>query len=103
MLIDNDGHIKLVDFGLSKQAENGKAKTFCGSPAYLAPEVLGQKGAVQATDVYGIGTVLYELLTGEPPYFNEDLETLYNNIRNDNLTVPNKLSKPCQSILHGLL
>ncbi|CAD8174318.1 unnamed protein product [Paramecium pentaurelia] len=103
VLLDNENKIKLVDFGLSKQIENGKARTFCGSPAYLAPEVLSQKGAVQATDVYGIGTVLYELLVGEPPYFNEDLDTLYNNIRNDNLEIPSRLSKSCQSLLQSLL
>ncbi|CAD8113477.1 unnamed protein product [Paramecium primaurelia] len=103
IILDNEGRIKLVDFGLSKQTEDGKTRTFCGSPAYLAPEVLAKKGAVQATDVYGIGTVLYELLLGDPPYFNEDIDTLYNSIRNDNLHIPNKLSKPCQSILFGLL
>ncbi|CAD8193057.1 unnamed protein product [Paramecium octaurelia] len=103
IILDSEGRIKLVDFGLSKQTDDGKTRTFCGSPAYLAPEVLAKKGAVQATDVYGIGTVLYELLLGDPPYFSEDIDTLYNSIRNDNLHIPNKLSKPCQSILFGLL
>lgn len=54
-----------------------KAKSFCGSPAYLAPEMLGTRGATKATDVYGIGTVMFELLTGDPPYFNEDIDILY--------------------------
>lgn len=52
----------------------GSAKTFCGSPAYLAPEVLNNDGSMQASDVYGLGTVLYEMLTGDPPYFNEDVD-----------------------------
>lgn len=74
IIIDNKRMIKLVDFGLSKQTELGSAKTFCGSPAYLAPEVLNNDGSMQASDVYGLGTVLYEMLTGDPPYFNEDVD-----------------------------
>jgi len=64
----------------------GKAKSFCGSPAYLAPEMLGGKGATKATDIYGLGTVMFELLTGDPPYFHEDIDILYHNIRQGSLT-----------------
>ena len=58
-----------------------KAKSFCGSPAYLAPEMLNGKGATKATDIYGLGTVMYELLIGEPPYYHEDVQILFNNIK----------------------
>jgi serine/threonine protein kinase len=60
ILLDGTGHIKLADFGLSKQTVNDNVtKSFCGSPAYLSPEMLNQKGAQKESDLYGIGAVLY--------------------------------------------
>jgi serine/threonine protein kinase len=57
ILIDKDGHIKLADFGLAREGVGPKdiAKSFCGSPIYLSPEMISSKGATQSTDVYGIG------------------------------------------------
>jgi serine/threonine protein kinase len=81
VLLDAEGHIKLADFGLSKDNVEDKAKSFCGSPAYLAPEMLNQKGVGKEVDIYGIGTVLYECLVGEPPYYTDDIQSLYQNIR----------------------
>lgn len=51
-----------------------KARSFCGSPAYLAPEILLNKGATKATDVYGLGALMYELVVGDPPFFDDDLQ-----------------------------
>ena len=65
VLLDGTGHLKLADFGLSKQVGNDdKTKSFCGSPAYLSPEMLSQKGVGKESDLYGIGAVLYEFLIG---------------------------------------
>lgn len=64
ILLDEEGHIKLADFGLSKDNVTDKTKSFCGSPAYLAPEVLNQKGGCKETDLYGVGMVMYECLAG---------------------------------------
>lgn len=60
ILIDKDGHIKLADFGLAREGVGPKdiAKSFCGSPIYLSPEMISSKGATQSTDVYGIGIFL---------------------------------------------
>lgn len=67
ILIDQNGHIKLTDFGLSKENVFGLAQgsdSFCGSIAYLSPEVLNKKGHGKMVDFYLIGVLLYEFLTG---------------------------------------
>jgi len=69
----------MADFGLAKEGINDKqtAKSFCGSPAYLAPEMLGTWGVGKAADVYQLGAVLYEFLVGLPPYYTENIKKLY--------------------------
>ena len=62
--------------------------SFCGSYAYLAPEVIGKTGHGKAVDCYLIGVVLYEMLTGLPPYYSDDKDTLLNNIKSEDLTFP---------------
>lgn len=66
ILVGADGHIAIADFGLAKENANGNhvSKSFCGSPAYLSPEMLLGKGFCRSSDVYGIGCVFYEMLTG---------------------------------------
>jgi len=82
ILIDSKGHVKLADFGLSKEGvgDTDKTKSFCGSPAYLSPDMLSQKGAGKPSDVYGMGAVFFEMVSGESPYYNEDIPTMYKNI-----------------------
>lgn len=66
ILLDYDGHIKLADFGLSREGagRNDIAKSFCGSHIYLSPEMASKKGFTQASDNYGIGLCVYEMLYG---------------------------------------
>ena len=90
ILIASDGYIKLTDFGLSK--ENCFAMSFCGSPAYLSPEMLEKKGVGFESDLYGIGTVLFEMVVGEPPYFDENMDVMFENIKTGKLRYPSYLS-----------
>eukprot|EP00826_Nyctotherus_ovalis_P003268 TRINITY_DN10663_c0_g1_i2.p1 TRINITY_DN10663_c0_g1~~TRINITY_DN10663_c0_g1_i2.p1 ORF type:complete len:115 (-),score=40.05 TRINITY_DN10663_c0_g1_i2:282-626(-) len=104
--VDRDGHIKLSDFGLAKQmyGQNpAPATTFCGSPAYLSPEMLLKKEAGKPLDVYGIGTILYELLTGLPPYYDYDIDTMYHNIAFGKLKVPRYVSLEARAVLKVLV
>lgn len=94
--------MKLSDFGLAKQVYGGNPKaalSFCGSPAYLTPEMLLKKGANKSLDIYGIGTILYELLVGIPPYYDEDIDTMYENIAYGKLKVPKYVSLEARSTL----
>ena len=74
MLIAEDGFIKLTDFGLSKENIIGSkdAKSICGTPEYLAPEMLNKEGYGKAVDWWMFGSILYEMLTGLHPFFKNE-------------------------------
>ena len=79
VVIDEDGHAMLTDFGLSKEGvyDNLSAKSFCGSVAYLAPEMLWRTGHGKSVDWYLLGVLLYEMLIGIPPYFTKNRDQLF--------------------------
>lgn len=105
ILLDIDGHIRLTDFGLSKQGvlPNGVTYSFCGSPEYMSPEVLRGQGHNKAVDYYSLGALLYEMLTGLPPFYDSNRSKMYFNVLNEPLVIPNFISKPGKSLLAGLL
>ena len=79
ILMNLDGNIKITDFGLSKEIEEDfyYSRSFVGTHAYLAPEVLLDRPHGKSIDWYGVGVILYEFLVGIPPYFDIDQEKLY--------------------------
>ena len=79
------------------------AQSFCGSPAYLAPEMLNKSGVSASGDVYQIGVVLYEMLVGIPPFYNDNISILYKNISQGKLKIPNYLSSGAKNILLKML
>ena len=93
VLLGSDGHIKLTDFGLSKEIKDDyyNSNSFCGSHAYLAPEMLENKPHGKSIDWYGVGTILYEFLVSVPPYFSADQDKLYENIKKAPLIMPNNM------------
>ena len=101
ILIDYEGHIKLADFGLAKEnvSDNKTAQSFCGSPAYLSPEMVTRRGAGKSSDIYGIGAVLYEMISGTPPFYANDLGTMYKNIAKSKLLMHDFFSDELQSLL----
>lgn len=90
ILIDYQGHIALCDFGLCKlnMTNEDKTNTFCGTPEYLAPELLLNLGYTRSVDWWTLGTLLFEMLTGLPPFFDEDVPTMYKKILQNPLKFP---------------
>lgn len=108
ILLDLDGHLRLTDFGLSKEAVSGAGavggtKTFCGTPEYLAPEILENKGHGKAVDWWSLGTLIYEMLTGLPPFYDQNMQRMYDKILNAPLRFPSFMSAEAKDLLTGLL
>lgn len=106
VLLDAQGHIRLTDFGLSKEgisSSSSGANSFCGTPEYLAPEILNRQGHGRAVDWWSLGALLYEMLTGLPPFYCQDRERLFEKIRKSELHYPASLSHTAKNLLRGLL
>lgn len=106
ILLDGEGHIKLADFGLAKEGVVNAAEgahSLCGTPEYLSPEVLDRQGHGTAVDWWNLGMVLYEMLTGLPPWYTTDREKLFDRLRNAPLKFPFYVSRPAASLIQALL
>ena len=105
ILIDKEGHFKLADFGLAKEnvINDIPNKTFCGSPQYLSPEMLSKEGTTKSSDIYGIGAILYEMVTQSPPFFNQDTDLMYKNISENNLMFPEFISDELKDLLKKMM
>ncbi|KAI1919903.1 Serine/threonine-protein kinase [Ophidiomyces ophidiicola] len=107
ILLDYTGHIALCDFGLCKldMKDEDRTNTFCGTPEYLAPELLAGKGYTKAVDWWTLGVLLYEMLTGLPPFYDEDTNEMYRKIIQEPLTFPSSDIVPgaARDLLMGLL
>ncbi|KAK2167220.1 hypothetical protein LSH36_31g08007 [Paralvinella palmiformis] len=105
LLLDKDGHIKIADFGLCKEdmVLGATTKTFCGTPEYLAPEVLEDNDYSRSVDWWGTGVVMYEMMCGRLPFYNRDPEILFELILVEPLRFPSILSENAKLLLAGLL
>ncbi|KAM0749889.1 Pkinase-domain-containing protein [Meredithblackwellia eburnea MCA 4105] len=105
ILIDFRGHIALCDFGLCKlnMTESETTNTFCGTPEYLAPELLLGHGYQKTVDWWTLGVLLYEMLSGLPPFYSENTNEMYQKILTDPLKFPDEIHSDARSLLTGLL
>jgi len=104
VLIDIDGYIKITDFGLSKRNIKGNsgAYSICGTPEYLAPEVIQRKGHGKAVDWWALGSIIFEMIAGIPPFYSNNRDVLYQRIIEEDLNYPKFFDKCLKSLLDGL-
>jgi len=104
LLIQADGHICLTDFGLAKPLNVEGTRTFCGTLAYLAPEVVSKKAPYgKPADWWSLGVLLFEMLCGRIPFDSANRNTLQKKIMNQKVTFPSHITITARSILKKLL
>jgi serine/threonine protein kinase len=106
ILVDRDGHLRITDFGLVKTnmvAATSTTSTFCGTPEYIAPEMLQGKDYTKAVDWWSFGILVYELLCGIPPFYDENSNKMYRMVVNDPVKYPKHMSLVARDLVGKLL
>lgn len=105
LLLDRAGYVKIADFGLCKENMGPfeKTSTFCGTPEFLAPEVLSDSSYTRAIDWWGLGVLIFEMLVGEPPFSGDDEEEIFDSIISEDVRYPRYLSVESIAIMRRLL
>eukprot|EP00357_Protocruzia_adherens_P033838 CAMPEP_0115005132 /NCGR_PEP_ID=MMETSP0216-20121206/19671_1 /TAXON_ID=223996 /ORGANISM="Protocruzia adherens, Strain Boccale" /LENGTH=321 /DNA_ID=CAMNT_0002371363 /DNA_START=341 /DNA_END=1306 /DNA_ORIENTATION=- len=102
LLIDGDGYLKLTDFGFSKMIDK-RTYTLCGTPEYLAPEILLNKGHGRPVDWWCLGILVYEMIAGIDPFSDEDPMAIYQKILRGRIRFPRFFDKDAKSLVKHLL
>ncbi|XP_048732224.1 calcium-independent protein kinase C-like isoform X2 [Ostrea edulis] len=105
ILLDAEGHCKIADFGMCKEGmfENRLTQTFCGTPDYIAPEILQELDYDASVDWWALGVLMYEMMAGQPPFEADNEEDLFESILHDDVLYPVWLSKEAVQILRGFM
>ncbi|GAM28828.1 hypothetical protein SAMD00019534_120040 [Acytostelium subglobosum LB1] len=106
ILLTADGHICLTDYGISKEgllSDDDRTATFCGTPEYLAPEILKGEAYGKAIDWWSFGTLVFEMLSGLPPFYSSDIRIMYNNIMTQKLVFTPQFTQESRDFITALL
>uniref|UniRef100_A0A672IEP9 Serine/threonine-protein kinase PLK n=1 Tax=Salarias fasciatus TaxID=181472 RepID=A0A672IEP9_SALFA len=105
IFLNDDMEVKIGDFGLAAKIEfdGERKKTLCGTPNYIAPEVLCKKGHSYEVDVWSLGCILYTLLVGKPPFETSCLKETYNRIKKNSYTIPWHIKPGAASLIKRML
>uniref|UniRef100_A0AAY4A1Y1 protein kinase C n=1 Tax=Denticeps clupeoides TaxID=299321 RepID=A0AAY4A1Y1_9TELE len=104
VMLDGDGHIKIADFGMCKENVFGedRATTFCGTPDYIAPEIILGLSYTFSVDWWSFGVLVYEMLIGQSPFHGDDEDELFESIRVDTPHFPRWVTKETRDLLERL-
>ena len=103
VLIHQSGYLKLSDFGFIKQLKNNeRTYTICGTPEYLAPEIIMNKGHGKPVDWYTLGVFLFEMISGRCPFMNEDPFEIFKMIVQTKIVFPKDFDKSAKSLIRHL-
>jgi len=103
ILLTIDGYLKLTDFGFAKVIKDHRTYTLCGTPEYIAPEVLLNKGHGKPVDWWTLGILIYEMIVGYPPFVDEDPMGIYQKILSGKIVFPKLFDKNAKSLVKHLL
>ncbi|KAG8189547.1 hypothetical protein JTE90_008507 [Oedothorax gibbosus] len=105
LLLDYEGYVKIADFGLCKEGVGygDRTDTLCGTPEFLAPEMLTETSYTRAVDWWGLGVLIYEMLLGKFPFDGDDVEKVFDSIKKDEVRYPIFLSRESRAIMMRLL
>lgn len=106
ILVDSEGHLKITDFGLAKEGiegNNARTDTFCGTPEYLAPEIIEGGPYTKAVDWWSLGSLIFEMMTGLPPFYDTDVQVMYTKKMTTILEIPSNLDETARDIISRFL
>ena len=103
LLLNEGGRILLADFGWSNFSDGGVRKTFCGTPEYIAPEMLLKKGHDTRVDIWSVGVLMFELLSGYSPFVAKNNQDLYQNIRRLKIQWPKDMQPLAKNLIGKIL
>ncbi|VEN46442.1 unnamed protein product, partial [Callosobruchus maculatus] len=102
LLLDSEGHLKITDFGFAKKLTD-RTWTLCGTPEYLAPEIIQSKGHNKAVDWWALGVLIYEMLVGYPPFYDDNPFGIYEKILSGKIEWPKHLDPIAKDLIKKLL